>query len=383
MFQWRRPTFLLIAFSCLATANAKVVSNQSQDVYTVSGIQVDATAGDAVTARSEALLVGQRDGLDRLLRRLVPTADHGRLPAAASLPVERYVQNFQIGDEQLSATRYLAQLTVAFSPNAIRDLLQSQGLPFTQVASAPLVILPLYDDPLAPALWLEGNPWWAAWDQAMDRERLVRLQLPLGDLEDMGALSIEQARAGDGGALARLAQRYSAEDSLVLTATPIPSANPADGVTVRIVGSRAGEGTGVVPSFELRSLPGQPIEVALAEAVRRVQDSLDERWKSSHQLRLDQGGFLLVNVPIGGLSDWVSIDQGLTQLEEVSQIEVTSFARNRVQAQIHYVGDQASLEQALARLGLTLSQEGESWLLHPIATSPRPGAPPNGISTPS
>jgi hypothetical protein len=336
-----------------------------------------------VAARSQALAAGQRAGLDRLLRRLVPAAEHRRLPQASDLPIDRFVQNFQISDEQLSATRYLAKLTVAFSPTAIRDLLQTQGVPFSQVASAPQVVLPFYDDLVEPRLWQDGNPWWLAWDQAMDRERLFRLTLPLGDLEDLSTVTVPQVQAGDAAALGRLAQRYGAESVLIMSAAPVPAPTPGAPPTFRIESRQAGEAVPVVAPFEVTGAAGEAFEAVLAQAVRQLQDRLDESWKSRHQLRLDQGGFLFVNVPIGDLQDWTSIDQGLAGLEEISQVEVTSFARNRVQAEIHYVGDQISLEQALARLGLSLSQEGESWLLQPTAIQPPQGAPPNGTSTPS
>src|SRR5690606_8730471 len=96
---------------------------------------------------------GQQAGLDRLLRRLVPADMHGRLPRAASLPIDNYVQSFEIADEELSSTRYIAELTVAYDPEAVRALLSGQGLPFAQVVSMPVVVLPLYETPDGARLW--------------------------------------------------------------------------------------------------------------------------------------------------------------------------------------------------------------------------------------
>ena len=83
---------------------------QSATVFPVSDIAVDATAADAVSARAQAVREGQQAGLDRLLRRLV--AGRGRrAPAArsASLPIDDYVQSFEIANEELSSTRYIAR----------------------------------------------------------------------------------------------------------------------------------------------------------------------------------------------------------------------------------------------------------------------------------
>ena len=105
------------------------------DLFQVSRISVDATAADAVAAREQALLQGQIEGLHRLLRRLAPTAEHGRLPAVGAAEIQRYVQNFGISDEQVASNRYLAHLTVRYDPDAVRTLLQGEGLSYAETVS--------------------------------------------------------------------------------------------------------------------------------------------------------------------------------------------------------------------------------------------------------
>jgi hypothetical protein len=351
-------------------------------VFQVSDIEVDATAADAVAARQQALREGQREGLERLLRRLVPAGEHGLLPPVSDLNIDRYVQNFEIAEEELSATRYLAQLTVRYEPAAVRELLQTRSLSFAQTRSAPVVVLPLWEGSDGTRLWPEGNPWWQAWADHLDPEGLLRLVLPLGDLEDMGSLTVDQVQTRDRTALGRFAGRYGSEDVLVVTAAQLPPGEVADGgAGVRLTMERIGNVEQGNPPETVRGRPGQSLEELLGEAVRGLQSSLDERWKSANLLRFDQAGLMVVDIPITALADWVGIDRGLESLPEVSEVEIASFARDNVRAQIRYIGDQFRLEQALARLGLTLSREGESWLLLPIGRSPSQGEPPSETSS--
>jgi hypothetical protein len=367
----------------LAGLSSQSLAQADTEVFQVSGIEVDASAANAVAAREQALAAGQREGLDRLLRRLVPADEHRRLPAVGSLDIDRFVQNFEIADEELSSTRYLAQLTVRYDPEAVRELLQNSSLSFAETRSAPLVVLPLYQGPDGARLWPDDNPWWQAWADNLDPERLLRLVLPLGDLEDMAGLSVEQVEARDPAALDALAARYGSEDLLLVTATPQVTADPAQPPAVRLTMERVGQVEQTNPPETLRARPGQSLEELLAEAVRGVQDSLDERWKQANLLRFDQAGLMVVDIPIAALSDWVGISRGLESLPEVSQVQVAAFARDNVRAQIRYIGDQFRLEQALARLGLALSREGESWLLRPIGVNPSPGEPLSATSTSS
>ncbi len=377
-----RLGYLLLALIGPLALPAPGAAQSDPTVFQVSDIAVDATAANAVAAREQALQQGRIEGLERLLRRLVPAAEHGQLPGVGGLDVERYVANFEIANEELSATRYLAQLTVRYEPEAVRDLLQSSGLSFAQTPSEPIVVLPLWQGPEGLRLWPEDNPWWQAWEADLDPERLLRLVLPLGDLEDMVALRAEQVAARDRAALAGIARRYGAEDTLVVTATPLAGdAAPGGPPAVQLSMERIGNIEQANPPETLRGNPGENLDTVLAEAVRGLQDSLDERWKSANLLRFDQAGLMLVDIPITALADWVGINRGLERLPEVSQVEIASFAREMVRARIRYIGDQFRLEQALARLGLTLSREGESWLLLPTGQSPSQGEPPSATSS--
>jgi hypothetical protein len=405
MLQSRLGYALVAAALGLSAAISPARADTDPAVFQVSHIQVDATAKDAVAARNQALAEGKKKGLERLLHRLVPAGEQNSLPSVGNLNVERYVQNFEITSEKLSSTRYLAELTVSYEPAAVRELLQSAGVSFAEVRSAPIVVLPLYEGPDGAHLWPDDNPWWQAWDKNLEPERLLRLVLPLGDLEDMSSLTVQQVQARDQTALLALAHRYNSNDTLVVTArlvAPAPPANapvagangtapdqPAAGApgpgqaTVELTMDRIGQVEQLNPPETVHARPDQTLDDLLGEAVRGLQNSLDERWKSANLLRFDQAGIMVVDIPISGLSDWVGIDKGLESLPEVSQVEISTFARDKVRAQIRYVGDQFRLQQALARLGLALSREGDSWLLRPTGENPNPGEPPSATSTSS
>ena len=354
------------------------------DVFTVSGITVDATSSDAVSARAQAVREGQQAGLDRLLRRLVPAEAYPRLPPAASLPIDNYVQSFEIADEELSSTRYIANLRVAYDPDAVRALLSQGGFASAQAVSMPVVVLPLYETPQGARLWPDDNPWWQAWAEHMDPEQLLRLVLPLGDLEDMAMVSAAQAQAGDAAALGALAARYGAQDTLVITARTEGGPEPEQVSAVQFEARRIGAAQQLEGQpLSLAVGPDRPLDATLALAVQEIQASLDERWKSANLLRYDQGGLMLVRVPIARLADWIAVKQRLERLPEVSEIVMTSFARDQVDIRIRYIGDELHLEQALARLDLALTREGESWLLLPTGRNPGQGGQPSATSTAS
>jgi Uncharacterized protein conserved in bacteria (DUF2066) len=380
---------VLIALALTAVLACWPVSTcraqDAADLFQVSRIPVDASASDAVAAREQALVQGQIEGLRRLLRRLAPADAYHRLPVVGPGEIERYVQNFEIADEQVSSDRYLAQLTVGYQPDAVRELLQAQGLSYAERVSEPVVILPVYRTGQGAQLWPENNPWWQAWAKHLDSERLLRLVLPLGDLQDMATVTPDRAMAGDTDGLAALGQRYGSNEVLVVVATPRGRAATGAATTPPALEleMRRGGVEQTNPPETFVAAPGQTLDDLMAEAVIGVQDSLDEQWKSANLLRYDQRAVMVVDIPIAQLSDWVEINRGLDGLTEVTDVVIATFARDKVRAQISYIGDQVRLEEALGRLGLALSREGESWRLLPTGARRSPGEPASATSTSS
>lgn len=401
MLQTRLLIVLILTVLACGGHPAPLAAQTAADVFQVSGIPVDVTAADAVAARRQALLEGQAEGLRRLMRRLTPVEEHGGLPSIEPATVERYVQNFDIASEQVAATQYRAQLNVRYDPAAVRDLLQGEALAFAETTSMAIVVLPLYQAPDGPRLWPDGNPWWQAWADNLDPERLLRLVLPLGDLEDMATVTAEQAEAGDPAALSTLAGRYGTEDVLLVVATPLTAAGTQGATSLGAVDGGETETsitvTGEAPALRLEmrrvgiveqanpaetieGTSGQTQEELMAETVVDLQNTLDERWKNANLLRYDQAGIMVVDIPIARLSDWVEISRGLQGLPEISQVEIATFARDNVRAQIRYIGDQFRLERAFARVGLALSRE-EVMAVATEREPPSQGEPPSVTST--
>ena len=395
------PLFLLfLAAAALqvlpaAPAGAQTADRRAgpADAFTVSGIPVDVTAADAVAARAQALEMGQREGLARLMRRLAPADVYGRLPPTDGLPLERFVRNFEVNDERLSTTRYIARLTVTYDAAAVRDLLRRQGVPFAETVSEPLLVLPLFETPSGLRLWQEDNPWWQAWAQAMDRESLLRLRLPLGDLEDVEAIDadlkdIDQgagayARPGDRPALRRIAERYDARGVIVAHAQ-VDSDVEQPGQVPAVTITAQGFGDVEIADFNttVRGEPGQSLEETLLAGVAQTQDALAEAWKQANLLRFDQSGTILVDVPLDGLRGWVSIQQALKTLPQIGEVKVEAFSRQGARLRIAYYGEMPRIQAELAGMGLLLTQEeGDRWQLLRTGEDPSRGTPFEATST--
>ena len=206
------------------------------DMFRVAGIPVDATAASAVAAREQAIASGEREGLRQLLRRLTLPEDAAHLPPVEGLRTDDYVQSYEVAQEKLGPTRYIATLNVSYVPDQVRTLLRGANVPFLDRRPDPVLLLPVLETEQGPDIWGDANPWRAAWNAGAATSQLVELRLPLGDAGDVS--SVTPASLSDPGALSALAQRYGAQLTVTADAKPRPAASgpPAVALTVTAVG---------------------------------------------------------------------------------------------------------------------------------------------------
>lgn len=341
-------------------AETSASNAQSSEAFTVSGIAVDATAETATEARGIALSTGQRDALERLVRRLTLREYYSQIPELEDTGVAALVQGFQIKEEKTSSKRYLAELTINFKKDEIRELLRRSGIPFSETPSKPVLVLPVYEAAGVRNLWDDPNPWWAAWQARAEQVSVVPFIVPIGDLTDVATVGAEQAISGDTKPLQALAGRYESEDILVAHAVlqqDLVAGIPKLVVTLHRHG--ADDDSVVVETF--RGVSRTMVDVLLERAADEVAARIEENWKRLNLLRFEDEGLLSARVPLTGLRDWVEIRSRLSRVAEISKVEILEINREAVQIALHFFGSPHQLAVALAQRDLDLVVEEGYW----------------------
>jgi hypothetical protein len=321
-----------------------------EDAYTVGGIAVDATAESAAAAREKAIADGQREAFRQLLHRLVGEGAAERVQSPDDATLASLIKDFGVEEERSSAVRYIARLRFGFDREAVRQLLLDSGVPFTEERSRPIVVLPVWSGNGAATLWEEPNPWREAFARSEQGDGLVPFLVPLGDVEDLGAINADQALNGDPAALAAISQRYDAGEALVAEALP-----EGDQVTVVVRRFRDGE---LVSTDQVRA-------ANLEAAVAAVTEPIQGEWKAQNLVGGGGEQSLTVAVPLTSLKEWTDIRRRLQSVSSLRSMSVRSLSRGLALVDITYAGDQRQLQFALAQRELTLAPEasGLGWVL--------------------
>ncbi|MGE0746135.1 MAG: DUF2066 domain-containing protein [Rhodospirillales bacterium] len=327
------------------------------EVYTVSGVNVSATADSATAARDKAVAEGHVAAFRRLAERLATRADAERAPRLDAEAVAGLLRGFEVQEEKRSNVSYTATLRFLFNPEAVRRVLANAGVGFADVRARPLLVIPVWRDGERTLLWDDANPWLGAWAAVGGGDGLLPLYIPLGDFSDIRDLTAEEALAPDEAKLQAIAARYGAAGAIVMTASMRGGALQ---VATARYGGPAVEST-LVNSFAAK--PDEAPDALMQRAAVAIRAELEEAWKRDNRLQDGHEATITVAVPISGFGDWMRVRRALTGVPSVRSVDLVSMTRSAATLNLRYAGDEARLAEALSRAGLALVQGPEGWTL--------------------
>ena len=332
-------------------ASAQVPPAGQDDVFTVSDVMVDVTDATASQAREKAHLDGQRQAFQKLMQRLA-TDTNVRAPRLDEATLTGLVRSIDVVNERTSAVRYLATLTVRFNPAAVRDVMGTAGVAFTETKAKPVLVVPVYSVGGSTILFDDRNPWREAWARRPPRDTLVPIVVPLGDLRDIGDLGAREAMAGDAAKLEALARRYGAAEAAV-AALSLDAITTKPTVALTVTRHSGGGESTLVDSFTGES--ADQAEALLAKAVAWVERELERLWKEENAVGPGQDERrITLSVPIASLAEWTEIRRRLSSIGLVQKAEVVQLTRQEGRIAVTYVGETGQLKSALAQRDLQL-----------------------------
>lgn len=340
----------------VGASSAAAQKSALEDIFVVRDVVLDEHAETAAAARDRALAKGQREAFVRLEARLTRSVHRGLAAGVDPDTLRFLVDAIQIDDEKTSNVRYLAKLTVAFKPDAVRNLFRFSGVPFAELRSRPLTIVPVLAQIDRYTLWDDPNPWREAWRNHPEGTGLVPMLAPVGDLSDLAGLSVDQAVDGDEAALTQFAERYEARGVLVAIANIFeaePGTLRSDVVAVPLGLTEMTPFTITVTGAE-----GEGEALVFTRAVSEIREVVEDDWKAANAIASSDVSRLRAAVPIAGLANWIDIRGRISRVPAVTKVRVATLTATTAEIEIDYRGDLSRLTRAFERFDLLLEGTG-------------------------
>lgn len=346
-----------------ATGPAAAQSDLERALFTVEGVQVEATGATSAAARDVAFQRGQRQALERLAAQVGATGFDPSIVGEVQL--QQVIQSFRMTEERTSPGRYAGTMTVVFWPEETRQLFAGVGIGLPGpiggpgegfghalgVDAQPALVLPVYRAGDRPQLWDRPNPWLDAWLDYDRAASFVPIISPYGELSDLRVINVDLALEGDRDAIRNIANQYDAADAVVAIAEP--SGDVLE-VTIRRFGPNIGSGETI-----LTVEGGAGLDDRLARATLQVAAALETDWRNRAQrlLTAERNTVQLV-VPLASADHWFRIRSRLERVSIVSAIDLLSLSPREAVLRIDYIGDSAEFEAAIGQQNLRLDRDG-------------------------
>jgi hypothetical protein len=319
---------------------------QENSLFTVSGVHVDASGASSTEALNSAIAQGRAKAFQILYRRMTRQADWPRQPALDGAALLRLSRGYSIANERRSTTRYVADVTFLFNPEAVARLLRASQIAFSQTQARRILVIPM-----SPGVG--HGPWASALASPALRDSLVPFTV-LAPEDDAGLAGLNFDAAGWSDVAAVAAKNHVTEVGLVQAVY----AGGKMTVNIRRLGASEQQAKAQV-EVPMTGTVGTSYPVAAQAAVRAMEDL----WKARTAIDFSQRGKLTVDVRIADLGQWGEIQTQLAGISNVTGATVTAMTTGYARMNLTYQGSLEQLREALGGAGLSLSNRSGQWML--------------------
>ena len=335
MFNRILSAFVMIWF-CASSAFAG-------DPYVVTGVHVDANAKNALEAQTLAISEGYTRAANIIINRMSLASERAQKGFTSVSPQDgaKMIRAQEISNEKRSGTRYLADVTIAFNPNAINQYMRAKGLTMIATQSRDRLVIPVLS---GAGIW-DGNEWMTAWQDAQFGNSLTPLSVitprpGLADLIDdrVGAnISMQKLQAIGmmfGVQQIVIAHAVAGYDGYEVTLKDIS----LDTKTSRSFGPLKGLGTPEVAGLSLMAL--------------------EENWKASSVSTVSSKSVVIpISVLYRSQSEWQELQDIINGSAQIRSAQLTAISKRGALMTLTYGGDFERLRNELSFKGVKLAQD--------------------------
>jgi len=318
--------------------------------YTVENVHVDASGASSAEALNVAIAQGRPKAWQILYRRLTRQQDWSRQPVLDAPTLARLSRGYTPSNERRSTTRYVADVTYIFSPDAVARTLRDANIAFTQTVVRRILLVPM-----SPAY---GNgPWTQAFAGMNSGDSIVPFSLPTAaDASELAPLNFDAANWSD---VAPAAARIRASEAALVLVT---NTNNKLTVTVRRIGQNE------APTKTSVDVPlVQSANATYPAAAQAAVAAVEDLWKSRAVVNFNTRGTLNADVRLDSLEQWGAIQSTLSGMENVTNVQVVAMNLGYARLAIAYQGSLDQLRSAMSEQGLAVSGRAGQWVIAPGA----------------
>lgn len=334
----------------------------AEGIFVIDNIYADRAGNSATEARNLAIEDAQAQGLEIVIRRITDPQARTAIPKLSPQGISALVKSFEIIEEKITGNRYQGRFNVFYDEAQIKELLSQYKVDVLQVKSPPILVFPIFNDGAQSILWEPENPWRKAWRQSLNAPSEINLIAPIGDAQDVQAITAEDLKNQKWDALLAFANKYGAREVLIADAFFVDN-----GKMLVTLLRPVGNSPTLANLADFRQELDASGEGFWAQSVATIQQKILEQW-AVRGASLTEGTLkkIVLIVAINESKDWVDIRNRIEMLGSISKMVLREISLKRVLVELEYRGSLNQLQMELQKQGLEITQDGDNPVLRKV-----------------
>ena len=358
--------FILIFFACSFSAFAQEqvaetsASEVKENIYKIDRIPISAAADSATESRAKAILYGQRQGFEILLKRL--GIDEEFAANVSDDLIVDMVASQQILDEKIAGNKYRAFLNVTFSESFAQHYLQDKKF-VRQISKKTdsYLIIPIKTTAERFLIWESDNDWNEKWRKLLKNKDLDSLNLAKGDIEDITIFDSKTIYQANYSTLENAFSKYRSS-AVVLAYFDFDKIENKVEITLKIIRKYTTKKVRL-DFVNVNQLPYQDLADKVAKKTADYLIATQDNLQSEEGQTVEVPENIDIEVLISNLGNWMEVKQKLESENIISNLKIISMSSDLVKVNVSFnkkfEKEGGSLLDLFAKQGLILFQKEE------------------------
>lgn len=341
---------------------------QAQNVsYTVDNVRVDVTADNAVQAREQAFEAAQIKAYETLSKRFLSEEERQSFETPSLSTISSFVQNFEVTNEKLSATRYSGTYEISFRPHPIgnkhRTVTTPSGDNTRKSANSgvrsgqKILVIPVIQKDGRNYIWANG-PYREAWKTLATQTNII---IPVGDAPDRTAIRDDEALSYDYNRLITLIRRYNANQTFIAVTNPQSTSNGAPAAAVKLYEAKP-NGPLFLNEMTMPIYEGEMPSELFSRVAKQSQIAIDSKTikrpdptqTAAPATSSGNAGSITAELSFSSMRDWVAMKRNIEKSQGITSLTIKSMTAQSAIVDITYRGDLPILAQNFRQQQLML-----------------------------
>lgn len=326
-------------------------------IYSVD-VYVDVTDDNAAQAKEKAMVQANRTAFNTVARRITTQEGIDQLSLLNDDQILNFIKEVSIKSEKASNVRYIANLKVIINDEILRQYMDEKNIPPAIITASNVLIIPTFREfkTDTPMLWEANNIWRKVWEEeSNNKDDIITFTSIAANGSNYASLDSKKALSLDNVAMEQVSFNNNTRDIFVVDAVY----NGIEGITITIYSYQDG-------TTETVDVYGERSPQLLLNAIAEAKKTIENKLKKQSLVENNQKNEIEALYTYYSMSDWVSVENALKEVNGIDAIKITAMSSGKVQFKINYSG---SLEKLLLKLNehfFTLKKQGEFYVLDKI-----------------